>query len=196
MFDENQLVEIKWAKKTKGYYESKGYVFTRYGDSFYVKAKDMQKNSGFKVVIICDYCGEPHSVSYSNYNKHEDKTVDVCLKCQGFKRWNKTKNKRAKKYFDIVRKICEESGYILITEESEFQNVFMHIEYICPKHGVQRKVLDSMIRGKEKCLSCSYEERGMNQRHSAEYVKSVIESYNNNKLLNPEDYIGVFEKKS
>ena len=194
MFDENQLVEIKWSKKTKKHYESKGYVFTKYGDSFRVKAKDMLKGSKFKIVIICDYCGKPHYVSYGSYNNHEDKTIDVCPKCRGFKQWDKTKSERAKKYFDIIRKICEENGYILITKESEFKNVFMYIEYICPKHGIQKKCLDSMIRGKEKCFFCSYEERALNQMHSIEYVKSTIESFNNNKLLNPEDYIGVFEK--
>lgn len=194
MFDENQLVEVKWAKKTKKHYISKGYVFTEYGDSFYVKAKDMPKFSRFKIVIYCDYCGEPHIVSYGSYNNHEDKTVDVCPKCRIFKQWDKTKDERAKKYFGVVRDICNENGYILITKEHEFSDLHMYIEYICPKHGVQRKTLDSMIRGKSKCLSCSYEERGLNQRHSAEYIKLAIESYNNNKLLNHEDYIGVFEK--
>lgn len=41
MYNENQLVEVKWNSKTRKYYESKGYSFTNYGDVFFVKAKDL-----------------------------------------------------------------------------------------------------------------------------------------------------------
>ena len=71
----------------------------------------------------------------------------------------------------------------------EFVDVFTPIKYICKKHGIQEQVLDSMIYG-HRCYFCSYEKRGLNCRHSIEYVKSIIESYNGNMLLNPDDYIG------
>jgi very-short-patch-repair endonuclease len=63
----------------------------------------------------------------------------------------------------------------------------MDVEFICPKHGKQKMILDNLLRG-HKCIECSYEERGINLRHDVQYVINYIESVNGNKLLNPEDY--------
>lgn len=189
MFDENQLVEINWSNRTKKYYEAKGYAFTRYGDSFYVKAKDLTSGANAKVEVICDFCGKSYCPKYSDFNKRIDKSVDSCNDCKTYKQWGKTKNNRAKEKFDAIKEICFDNDYELITNESEFIGAFTPIEYICKKHGVQKQSLENIIHG-HKCYFCSYEERGLNCRHSIEYVKSTIESYNNNKLLNPIDYIG------
>ena len=189
MFDENQLVEINWSNKMRKYYEDKGYLFTNYGDSFYVKAKDLSSGSKVNVEVICDFCKKPFYPIYHNYNKRTDKNVDACDDCRVCKQWLKTKNKRAKEKFDIIRKICKDNDYELLTDESEFTDVRMLIKYKCKKHGIKEQTLDHMIHG-HRCYDCSYEERGLNCRLSIEYVKSVIESYNNNKLLNPNDYIG------
>lgn len=193
MFDENQLVEIKWSNKNKKYYESKGYNFTNYGDSFYVKAKDLTNGAKSNVKVICDFCGEPYYPTYVNFNRRQDKSVDSCNKCRVHKQWLKTKDVRTKEKFDIIKQICIDNDYELITNESEFVGAFTPIKYICKKHGIQEQSLDNMICG-HRCYFCSYEQRGLNYRHSIEYVKSVIESYNNNKLLNPEDYINALEK--
>ena len=80
-----------------------------------------------------------------------------------------------------------------MTEKNEYTGVHMHVYYICAKHGLQHQSIDNMLHG-HKCIRCSYEERGLNCRHSSEYIKSVIDSKNNNVLLNPEDYTGVFDK--
>ena len=188
VFDENQLVEIKWSNKTRKYYESKGYKFTNYGDCFYVKAKDLTSSSQANIEVVCDFCKNSFYPTYVNFNKRVDKSVDSCNKCKIHKRWMKTEDKRAREKFDILRKICEENDYILLTNESEYTDAFMSIEYICKKHGIQKQSLENIIHG-HRCFSCSYDERSMNFRHSIEYVISVIESYNNNKLMNPNDYI-------
>lgn len=193
MFDENQLVEIKWANKTRKHYESKGYSFTKYGDLFYIKAKDLTNGAKINVEVICDFCSKKYYPSYVNFNRREDKSIDACNDCRVHKQWSKTKDKRAKEKFDIIKQICIDNDYVLITDESEFIDAFTPIKYICKKHGIQEQVLDSMVYG-HRCYFCSYEKRGLNCRHSIEYVKSVIESYNNNKLLNPEDYVNATEK--
>ena len=190
MFDENQLVEVMWSNKSRKWFESKGYLFTAYGDKFLVKAKDLSNGSKKKVKIIFDYCGKEYATTYCDYNSREDKTKDVCgRKCRTLKQYEKSKEKRAKYQFDKVREICNKYDYELLTREEDFTTSQMDIEFICKKHGVQSMMLDSLSRGC-KCIRCSYEERGNNSKHSIEYVKSVIESYNNNKLLNQEDYSG------
>lgn len=189
MFDKNQLVEVKWSNKTRRHFESKGYAFTKYGEHFYVKAKDLMRGSKEKVEVICDFCGNPYYVSYADFNSRNNKNIDSCNNCRVKKQWSTSKNKRAKEKFDIIRKFCAEKDYELITNESEFIDAFTTIKYICKKHGVQEQSLDNMIHG-HGCWNCAVEERALNCKHSIEYITSVIEGYNNNKLLNPDEYMG------
>lgn len=193
MYDENQLVEMQWRNNTRKYYESKGYTFTNYGDSFYVKAKDLSSGARAKIQIVCDFCGKPTYPTFINYNKRKNKTVDACNNCKVKKQWSNSLVKRAKEKFDLLRKVCEENDYELLTDESEYTGVYMDIEYICKKHGYQCQTLENILHG-HGCFSCSYETRFDTQRHSTEYVKNVIESFNGNKLLNPEDYINALTK--
>lgn len=190
MFDENQLVEVMWSNKTKKWFESKGYLFTAYGDKFFVKAKDLSEGSGKRVKVVCDYCGKEYTMTYCDYNSREDKIIDACNgKCRALKQYDSSRNKRAKYQFDKVREVCDMYNYELLTKEEDFTTTHMDIRFICKKHGVQKMMLDNFIRG-HKCYFCSYEERANNLMHSSEYVKSIIESYNDNKLLNPKDYSG------
>ena len=82
MFDENQLVKIKWSNKTRKHYELLGYNFTEYGEEFYVKAKDLPFGCNAKVVVTCDYCGKESYVSYCNYLKRANKDIDSCNTCK------------------------------------------------------------------------------------------------------------------
>lgn len=194
MFDKNQLVEVSWSNKTRKWFESKGYLFTKYGDKFLVKAKDLSDGSGKKVKITCDYCGKEYETTYCDYNSREDKTKDVCSrKCRALKQYEKSKDIRAKYQFDKAIEICNLYGYELLTTEEEFTTTKMNVRFVCKKHGVQTMILDNLIHG-HKCIYCSYEERGNNLKHSIEYVEYVIESYNNNKLLNPDEYVNALEK--
>lgn len=53
-----KTVIIKWANKTRNWYEDKGYIFTKYGDEFEVNVEDLTKGSHVPVTIQCDYCLE------------------------------------------------------------------------------------------------------------------------------------------
>lgn len=188
MFDENQLVEVMWSNKTRKWFESKGYLFTAYGDKFFVKAKDLPSGSGKRVKIVCDYCGKEYAMTYCDYNGRKDKATDACNgKCRALKQYDGSRNKRAKYQFDKLKKICNKYDYVLLTREDEYTTIEMNVEFICKKHGLQSMLLGNLIHG-HKCCVCSYEERANNLRHSIDYIMNVIESHNNNKLLNPEDY--------
>ena len=193
MYNENQLVEVKWSAKTRKHYESKGYRFTNYGDAFLVKAKDLLNSSKYHIEVICDFCGKAYYPTILNFNKRANKNVDSCNDCRIHKQWSNTHNERAKESFDKLRKICSEKNYQLITDESEYAGMNMNIEYVCSKHGIQTQILNNMLRGHE-CICCSYEKRAAKTTHSKEYVESVINGVNNNILMNPDDYTGVTDK--
>lgn len=188
MFDENQIVQVRWNNSNKDWYESKGYIFTKRNDFFDVIAKDLMPHSSKKVFAICDYCGEEFYTQYALItNGRKVIQKDCCSHCTGKKASEVSKRKRAIKYIGIARKICEENGYTLLTTEDEYTDIKMNIHFVCPIHGEQVMSLDSFIRG-HRCEPCSYEERADGLRHDIEYVKERIESVNGNKWLNPEDY--------
>src|SRR5579875_2447589 len=51
---ENQIIKVKWHSGNKKHYISKGYIFTKIGDEFEVKAEDLSDNSSYEVMCYCD----------------------------------------------------------------------------------------------------------------------------------------------
>lgn len=188
MYDENQVVQVRWNNTNKNWYESRGYVFTKRNDLFDVFVKDLSLHSDKKIDVTCDYCGDNYKTQYALVMSGRKKiSKDCCPNCTGKKTSEITKRKRAEKHIGLAQKICEENNYILLTDVNDYTDIKMNISFICYKHGNQTMMLSNFLRG-HKCIDCSYEERACNLKHNMEYVINCIESVNGNKLLNPEDY--------
>lgn len=193
LFDENQLIKIKWNNTNQNWYESKGYIFTKKNDEFFVRAKDLTPCSSANIIAICDYCGKQYETSYLTIMNGRRKIFkDACRCCNGLKLKDTTKIKRANKAFEKLYNACQKFGYKLLTKKEEFTTVNMQVKFECPKHGEQTMMLDNLVRGHE-CIYCSYEKRGKNLRHS---IKNIIDTINdtNNVLLNPQDYVDTFTR--
>lgn len=82
---ENETVEIKWSNVNKKRYMNLGYCFTKNGDSFYPKVKDVLFcSSGIKIPVVCDYCGQIYYPTTTTYLKSKSSTKkDCCVKCKG-----------------------------------------------------------------------------------------------------------------
>jgi len=82
-------IETKWNPKTKKYYESLGYKYTKIGDSFFVKVSDLKDGSNERVLCKCDYCGEIFDIVWHSYItlKKKKNNKDCCgnPKCTGLK---------------------------------------------------------------------------------------------------------------
>ncbi len=63
-------VEMIWNVKTKKYYENLGYFFTKYGEVFNIKIKDLLPKSRIKILVACDICMKEKIISINNYNKN------------------------------------------------------------------------------------------------------------------------------
>lgn len=188
MFDENQIVQVRWNNTNKEWYESKGYVYTKRYEYFEVKAKDLSPRSDARIKATCDYCGREYNAYYvilMDGRKIVQK--DCCHSCTGKKGSETSLRKRAVKYIGMAQDECKKHGYILLTTIDEYTDVKMDVRFDCPKHGVQIMMLDNLIHG-HGCWDCSYETRFDNVRHSVEYIKECIESINGNKWLNQNDY--------
>lgn len=86
MFDENQLVEVKWHSQNKKHYIDLGIPFTKIGDSFEIPAKLLPPKSSMTVNCICDYCGKSYSTSYAIYKKSQERGKISCNECKQLKR--------------------------------------------------------------------------------------------------------------
>jgi len=113
---------------------------------------------------------------------------DLCRSCAANKGYSKSKDQRRHEQFAKLYEACKKNGYTIITDESEYVNCNMNIEFICPKHGKQIMKMYNLQSG-HKCRICSYEERANKCKHTPDYVASVVAMFNDNKLLNKEDYI-------
>lgn len=87
MLNEELLVEMKWSSVNKNKYTQRGYVYTKMGDIFLAKVKDvLELSSGQRIPVYCDFCGEIYYPTSRNYQKVKDrKENDCCVSCKGKK---------------------------------------------------------------------------------------------------------------
>ena len=85
MVDNNLSVIMRWSSSNKKKYVDRGYIFTKMGDEFFVKIKDViECSSGAKIPVTCDYCGNTYYPTVRNYTKaHIKKDKDCCVSCKG-----------------------------------------------------------------------------------------------------------------
>lgn len=181
-------IKIKWSSKIRQYYIDKGYIFTKNGDEFEVKIKDLPQCSKFEIEVECDYCHKVFTKKYLDYCKGRKRfDKDACTKCKTIKAYEANYEERKNKVFDKLESICKEKDYELITSRNEFTNTTMNVRYRCKKHGEQDSTIDNIFAG-HGCLGCKYEKWSNDARYNQDYVETYINSINNNKLLNKNDY--------
>lgn len=92
---EDNIIELRWSNVNKKRYTMLGYFFTKNGDVFYPKVKDVLKcSSGVKIPVICDYCGKIFYPTTTNYLKlKSDSKKDCCVACKGIEIKNTVKEK-------------------------------------------------------------------------------------------------------
>lgn len=82
MLAPNQYIKTKWHYKNKEHFESRGYIFTKFGDEIIIKAEDLRDESHEMVDVICDGCGKLFQREYRAYIKnHDSQYGDCCRKC-------------------------------------------------------------------------------------------------------------------
>ena len=190
MIDWEQEIEIKWNYKHWKWYVEKGYEFTNWGNSFKVMAKDLYPNSGVRIEYICDICGEKQKTPLYCYDKiKRDEYGDTCKKCSTKKTISALKECRVQKMFDKIESCAKSKGYTLISTKEEYKNQQSKIRFICPKHGKQNCTASHFVTG-SGCMQCGHEKVGNANKLPVEEVIKRVESVNNNKLLNPEEYCG------
>ena len=140
-----KIVKVKWNVRIRKYYESKGYKFTKYGDEFDCKIKDLfsENDRKTKVIMKCNNpnCNNVKTVSFGTYiDRLRDNDLYLCSNCfeDGY---------RIEDFLDIFEnKICKICG------EKSYKND------LCLKHYVQLKNINKILKPLEHpCEICGSE---------------------------------------
>ena len=190
MVDLKQQVETRWNNTTKSWYEDKGYVFTKPNDVFYVKVEDLKPSSNVLVDVICDYCNKEYSLPYTKYNKStkNGKQRYACMYCASRKAKELHFSETQIDQYNKFCSICAEKGVEPVSTINDYQNAHSELKYICPKHGLKKSKYIDFITAKHPCSDCAKEAAANVLSLSPDRVKEIVESKNNNVLLNPNDY--------
>lgn len=73
-------VLMTWNGRNKKHFESKGYIYTKQRDEFYVKVEDLQETSHVKIHVGCDICGKENHVAYRDYLNRKTNEY-LCSNC-------------------------------------------------------------------------------------------------------------------
>ena len=193
MLIENQKIKIKWSRKNKKRYESLGYVFTNYGDDFFIDIKDLTKGSEIYVKVICDYCGKEYDVAWYHYYDIKNKgQKDACYDCRHLKMYERNLSERQENLYTKALYACEKRGYILLTSKEDIKNNTTYIKYVCPLHGVHEMRISNLINGKG-CPDCATDNARKAYQLSQDEISKRVKDCGG-VLLNGEEYVNQYEK--
>lgn len=183
-----QEIEITWNNANHNWFKQKGYHFTKFGDIFKAKIKDLRDGSTYKIKYECDYCHNICETSWGLYQKRAQKDFgDTCMNCAYHKAQNLHKDDRINRMYKKICDAAKEKGYELLFDISEYKNQLTRLKYICPIHGVHEMSVNNFVK-QYGCPECKTEQLKQHKRLSINEVIKRIESINGNKLLNPNDY--------
>lgn len=152
MFDENQLVVVKWHSHNKQYFVNLGFEFTKIGEEFLAPAKLLPTHSRSVVKCICDYCGKEYETTYSIYTKSKERGKISCSECKQLKK----KDTMQEKY-----------GYSSVGAVPEFREKGKQVmkEKYGQEYAMQTK------QGQEKFKSTMIEKYGVNNPNKSPELK-------------------------
>lgn len=189
MIDLNQKVEIKWNGANKNYYIDKGYEFTNYKDSFLVSVKDLSPGSDIFIDCNCDICQNPLHIRYNQYTRTIKRYgILRCYSCSHSTNVYENKTDKKGLYQRFVN-FCINNNYEIISSEDDCKNGKSLLYYRCPIHGISTIKANDIHDHTIGCQGCVNEHLSEVNSFDSEHVKMIVESKNNNILLNPEDYI-------
>ena len=177
-----QQFSLKWTKNTKDWYIKKGYLFTKLGDYFIVKAEDLSKGSHINVDVKCDFCNETISVAWKDYYNYKGNKYS-CKKCRQKKTSENNLLERQKQLYEEAQKFCTLKNYTLLTKMKEIKDSNTIISYICPKHGLQSSKIYALV-SQHGCKCCQYD----SMRLTTKDVENTFKEYGCI-ILNSNEYV-------
>lgn len=142
----------KWNSKNKFYYVQKGYIFTKMGDSFEVKVKDLTEGSKAIVQVKCDFCGNDVNKTYQTFLKqHHEKFGDCCEECQPKKaklicleKYGVDNGSKTQESLDKRRRTClERYG---VDNVSKTKEVKEKLHSLCIENNAIKRIQEHLVK--------------------------------------------------
>ena len=164
-------VEVKWENRTKTYYESLGYIYTKNGDIFTVKIEHVLPYNQSPIEILCDYCKKGiKRTKYNIYHKSlKDGFIkkDCCSKCKRLKTQESmlaqhgcTHINNTHIKFDDIKESFKLMNYTPLFDE--YSGQLVDLPYICNKHadkGIQFVKYKYFKKTADSCEYCRIENK-------------------------------------
>lgn len=190
MLVENQIIKVRWVSANKNWYIDKGYEFTKMWDYFYVKAEDLMPTSKYEVRVKCDYCGKEYMCQFGVYTVGiNNKGKNACYQCRRHKLHEENMLNLATDRYNSIKNRCDKLNYTLLSKKEDIHTTHSSIHFMCPRHGHQTLCGITLLNGAE-CRVCASEKNSRKRMLKMQSkIQKEISQYNNNQLLNKEDYI-------
>lgn len=186
----DQKVKVGINNTNIKHYKELGYLDIKVNDKIIINVEELTHGSEVKVKVICDYCKKEYDKMYCNHIR--SKGIDACIDCQ-HKHSTKIKAKNySQKYYNQIIEIFNNKNYELLSKQSELTNKTAIVRFNCSLHGYQETTVSNIIYNHGGCKKCKYMKISQSKTFTSEEVKNIIESKNENKLLNMDDYEGAY----
>lgn len=159
MLLENELIEMSWERRSKPIYVEKGYIFTKIGDVFLIKQKDLSPKSHKNVKVICDFCNTTYFMKMSDYTNrvlnHEYVKKCACIECKFIKSDEVNMLKYGVKttlMLDDVKEQIKKTNIIRYGFENPAQSQQVQDQMkvtMLERHGVEYAAQSPLIRQKQ-----------------------------------------------
>lgn len=123
-------VILKWGARNKNYFTDKGYIFTKFGESFIVKVSDLTRRNSSIIEYMCDICFEKYSTTFDNCMNGFDKNgIHKCKKCA-------RKGSAVKSRVDnhTLQNEFISKNLVLLTPVEDYKSNKIKLKFRCNKH--------------------------------------------------------------
>lgn len=176
-------VTVKWRGNTRGWFESKGYVFTKTGDEFIVNVYDLTPQSHVEILASCDVCGKEKVYRLQDYKRMvAGRGSYMCMSCAGH---IKMEYKIIK--WTTVTSAFDNKGYELVSSQDEYKSNKSYMRFVCSKHrdlGIQKVKYNCLDQSKDNCYSCMCEAKRAEKSHHWQGGKTTLTTYLRD-MINP-----------
>lgn len=162
------------------------YVCKQFEKRGYVVVQDYYNNAHDKIKFVClKHPNEVQEIVYGNFQQGHG--------CKYCGKENYLKKRTIA--FEKVKRLFNNKGYILLSEEVDYRNNKSLLNYICPKHqnNIQKISYNSLYNG-QGCYFCGKEATKQKLKQNFCKVKEVFESQGYDLLSKEEEYVNATSK--
>ncbi len=189
----SKTVEVKWSHRNKGYYQSKGYNFSKYNDIFTVNIEDLSIGCSSNVKVKCDYCNEEYEITYHKYNNlyKSNTNKDACNNCRNLKVSEIARNKSKNKIKPLINTFINDINIIKVINIDDttkhgvyiVMNIYNNKYYIGSTINLYARMVNHLKELRENKYHSIHLQRSWNKYGESNFIFGILEYIDNVDIL-------------